>query len=137
MDIMLTVSYALHIPREEFYEAGRGIPKEKMMRFLQEQFPKKIEFPQAGVTARREYLMHVPLNENGNALKCASCGKWLYPPGKEGQQVCLEYCKMIKGIPLCLSCAWELEFDLEDEKFVQKLREASNPAEDRENSEGQ
>ena len=93
MDIMLTVSYALRIPREEFFEAGRGIPKEKMMRFLQTQFPKKIEFPQAGVTAKREHLMHVPLTENQNALKCASCGKWLYPTGKEWQQMCLEYCK--------------------------------------------
>jgi hypothetical protein len=35
----------------------------------------------------------------------------------------LEYCKVVKGIPLCPSCAWELEFDLKNEKFVQKLKE--------------
>jgi hypothetical protein len=30
---------------------------------------------------------------------------------------------MVKGIPLCPSCAWELEADLENEAFVQKLKE--------------
>ncbi len=32
---------------------------------------------------------------------------------------------MVKQIPLCPSCAWELEKDMENEEFVRKLRERS------------
>ena len=44
-------------------------------------------------------------------------------PGKEYLPVSLEYGKMVKGIPLCLSCAWELEKDMENEEFVRKLKD--------------
>nr|MDE7477720.1 hypothetical protein [Lachnospiraceae bacterium] len=75
------------------------------------------------LSAQREHLIHAPLYENKNALRCASCGKWLYMPGKEDRQECLEYCKMVKDIPLCSSCAWEQEADMKNEEFVQKLKE--------------
>lgn len=52
----------------------------------------------------------------------ASCGKWLYMPGKEYLPGSLEYCKVVKEIPLCSSCAWELEKDMEDEEFARKLK---------------
>ena len=79
----------------------------------------------ADVSAHREHRICHPLVENSNCLRCVSCGMWLYMPGKEDLPVCLEDCKMVKQIPLCPSCAWELEKDMENEEFVRKLRERS------------
>lgn len=124
MDIMLTVSYSAKLPRDEFY-SEKGDVKEKMEELLEELFPEEIALTKDGV-ARREHMIYYPLIENKNALKCASCGKWLYIPGKEHLPVCLEYCKMVKEIPLCSSCAWELEADLKNEEFVWKLRKKQN-----------
>lgn len=124
MDIMLTVSYSLKIPKEDFFHSKDGVKRE-VMEQLEKLFPQEIVLAEDSV-AQREHLIHYPMHENKNSLRCASCGKWLYMPGKELLQVCLEYCKMVKDIPLCSSCAWELEADLKDEEFVQKLREKSN-----------
>lgn len=121
---MLTVSYSLKLPRDEFY-SEKGDVKEKMEAQLEALFPEEIVLTKDSVT-QREHMAYYPLIEKKNALKCASCGKWLYIQGKEDLPVCLEYCKMVKEIPLCPSCAWELEADLENEEFVWKLREKAN-----------
>ena len=81
----------------------------------------------------REHLITYPLHENKNSLRCTSCGKWLYMPGKEYLPVSLDYCRMVKGIPLCTGCAWELEPDLENEEYVQKLRKKRENGFDGEN----
>ena len=125
MDIMLTVSYTLEIPKDKFFCSETGYVKEEMRERLEKLFPKEIALT-GDTIARRENLIHYPLHENKNSLRCASCGKWLYMPGKEYLPVCLDYCRMVKEIPLCSSCAWELEADLENEEFVQKLREKRN-----------
>lgn len=122
MDIMLTVSYTLKIPKDKFFCSETGYVKEEMRERLERLFPEEIALTEDTI-ARREHLIHYPLHENKNSLRCASCGKWLYMPGKEYLQASLEYCKMVKEIPLCSSCAWELEADLENEEFVRKLRE--------------
>lgn len=122
MDLMLTVSYSLKVPKDEFFYTEKGYIKEEMQKQLEKAFPKKIILKQ-DVAAKREHLIYYPLHENKNSLRCASCGKWLYMPEKENLQVCLEYCKTVKEIPLCPSCAWELEADLEDEEFLWKLKE--------------
>lgn len=124
MDIMLTVSYSLKIPRDQFFNSENGYVKAEMRKQLEKLFPKEISLMEDTV-AQREHLMHMPLYENKNSLRCASCGKWLYIPGKELPQVCLEDCKIVKEIPLCPSCAWELEADFKNEEFVRKLREKS------------
>lgn len=122
INIMLTVSYSLEIPRDEFFQSGNGEVREEMEEQLEKLFPKEIVL--AGhAAAKREHLIHYPLLENKNALRCASCGKWLYMPGKEYLPVSLDYCKMAREIPLCPSCAWELEADMENEMFVRKLME--------------
>ena len=125
MDIMLTVSYSVKIPKDEFFNSENGYVKEEMRQQLERLFPEEIALTEDTV-AQREHLIHAPLHENKNALKCASCGKWLYMPGKEHLQECLEYCKMVKEIPLCSSCAWELEADFKNEEFVRKLRKKVN-----------
>lgn len=124
MDINLTVSYSLKIPRDEFFQDS-GEPKVEVLEQLKKLFPKEITLAEDAV-AKREHLIHAPLYENKNCLRCASCGKWLYMPGKEYFQESLDYCKMVKEIPLCSSCAWELEADLKNEEFVRKLRENKN-----------
>lgn len=121
MDIMLTVSYCLKIQRDEFYCPENGHVKEEIEEQLENMFPKEVILTN-NLTAQREHLMHIPLQENKNCLRCASCGKWLYMPGKEYLQEGLEYCRMVKNIPLCPSCAWELESDMQNEEFVQKLK---------------
>ena len=122
MDMMLTVSYSLKIPKEEFFHPESGEVKEEMREQLEKLFPKEIVLP-GGTAAKREHLIHAPLIENKNCLRCASCGRWLYMPGKEYMSAGLDDCKMVKGIPLCSSCGWELEKDLENEEFVRKLKE--------------
>lgn len=122
IDVMLTVSYTLKIPKDEFWNPENGKVNEEMRQRLEKLFPEEIALTEDAV-AQREHLMHYSLRENKNCLRCASCGKWLYMPGKEYLAEGLEYCKMRKKIPLCSSCAWELEKDLENEEFVQKLRE--------------
>lgn len=123
MSIMLTISYFLKIPEDEFFVQETGYVKEVMQEQLEKIFPKEITLTD-NVVAQREHLIHYPLCENKNCLRCVSCGKWLHMPNKECLSlVSLEDCKMIKGIPLCSSCAWELEADLEDEAFVRKLKE--------------
>lgn len=122
INIMLTVSYSLEIPRDEFFQSGNGRVKEEMEEQLEKLFPKEIVLT-GHIAAQREHLFHYPLHENKNALRCASCGKWLYMPGKEYLPVSLDCCKMVKGILLCTSCAWELEADMENEMFVRKLME--------------
>ncbi len=122
MDIMLTVGYSLKIARDKFFNFENGYVKEEIKKQLEKLFPEEIALSEDAV-AQREHLIHAPLHENKNALRCASCGKWLYMPGKEHSQVCLEYCKMVKEIPLCFGCAWELETDLKNEEFVRKLKE--------------
>ncbi|MDE6232601.1 MAG: hypothetical protein K2M60_04540 [Lachnospiraceae bacterium] len=122
MDIMLTVSYSLNIPKDEFFHPETGDVKVEMIEQLEKLFPKEIALTEDAV-AQRKNLIHYPLIENKNSLRCASCGNWLYMPGKEYLPVCLEYCKMVKEIPLCSCCAWELEADLNDEEFVRQLRE--------------
>lgn len=122
MDIVLTISYSLNIPRDEFFDPQSRCVTEKMRERLEAVFPQELTLT-ADTTAKREHLYHFPLYEGKNSLKCASCGKWLYMPGKEEYMLaCLECCKMVKDIPLCPGCAWELEKDLDDEKFVQELR---------------
>ena len=122
MDIMLTVSYALKIPKDKSFCSETGYEKEEMRERLEKLFPKEITLAEDTIV-RREHLIHYPLHENKNSLRCASCGKWLYMPGKENLPVCLEYCRMVQEISLCSGCAWELEADLENEELVQKLRE--------------
>lgn len=123
MNIMLTVSYSLKISEDEFFGSETGYVKEEMQEQMEKIFPKEITLTDS-VVAQREQLIHYPLYENKNCLRCVSCGKWLRMPNKECLSlVSLEDCKMIKGIPLCSSCAWELEIDMEDESFVQKLKE--------------
>lgn len=92
MDIMLTVSYSVKIPKDEFFNSENGYVKEEMRRQLERLFPEEIALTENTV-AQREHLIHASLHENKNALKCAFCGKWLYMPGEEHSQVCLEYCK--------------------------------------------
>ncbi len=121
MNIMLTVSYAIDIPRDAFFHADHGAVKEEIMERLEALFPREITLTE-NADAHRTHLIQYPLIENKNSLRCASCKTWLYMPEKEYLPVSLEYCKMIKGIPLCPSCAWELEADLENEAFVQKLK---------------
>lgn len=122
MDIMLTVSYCINIPRDEFLQAESGEVNEEMMKRLETLFPKEIALTKE-VVAQREHLIHYPLIENKNSLRCACCGRWLYMPKREYLPASLEYCQMVEGIPLCPSCAWELEADMKNEAFVQKLRE--------------
>ena len=122
MDVMITVGYCLKIPREAFFSSENGYEKEEMREQLEKSFPKEIALTENAV-AQREYLIYHPLVENKNCLRCVSCGKWLYMPGKEHLSVLLDHCKMVKGIPLCSSCAWELEADMENEGFDEKLRE--------------
>ena len=122
MDIMLTVSYSLKIPKDKFFCSESGDVKEEIQQQLEQLFPKEVKLTD-DFAVHREHLIHYPLYENRNSLRCVSCGKWLYMPEKEHLQVCLEYCKMIKEIPLCSSCAWELEADLKNEEFVRELRE--------------
>lgn len=122
MDMMLTVSYSLKIPREDYFDAESGHIRAEIEEQLEKLFPTKIALT-ADVAANREHLISYPLVENQNCLRCASCGRWLYMPGKEDLPACLEPCRMVKQIPLCSSCAWELEKDLENEEFVCKLRE--------------
>jgi hypothetical protein len=122
MDIMLTVSYSLKIPSDEFFCSETGYIKEEMQEQLQKLFPNEMTLTENAV-AKREHLIHSPLYENKNSMRCVSCGKWLYMPNKEHLQVSLEYCKVVKGIPLCPSCAWELEYDLKNEEFVRELKE--------------
>lgn len=130
MDIMLTISYSLKIPRDAFFQPENGCVQAGIRERLNALFPSKITLTE-GAVAKREHLVHYPLEEGKNALRCASCGKWLYVPGKETLPVCLEYGRQVKGIPLCPSCAWELNEDLKDEEFVRKLTEAySGPATD-------
>ena len=121
MDMMLTVSFSLKIPKDEFFYAESGRVKDEMKEQMEKLFPREIMLP-GGIAAKREHLIHAPLIENKNCLRCASCGRWLYMPGKEDMSASLDYCKMVKEIPLCASCAWELEKDLENEEFVQKLK---------------
>lgn len=122
MDIMMTVSYSLKIPEDEFFHSENRDARGKMREQLEKLFPKEIVIMEDTV-AKREHLVHYPLLENKNCLRCASCGKWLYMPGKEHLVEGLEYCKMVKEIPLCPSCAWELEADMKNDEFVQKLKE--------------
>ena len=122
MNIMLTVSYCIDIPKEDFFYVESGEVKEEIMERLETLFPKEIALTKE-VAAQREHLIHYPLMEGKNSLRCASCGRWLYMPEREYLPVCLEYCQMVEGIPLCSSCVWELEADMKNEAFVQKLRE--------------
>ena len=80
MDIMLTVSYALKIPKDKSFCSETGYVKEEMRERLEKLFPKEITLAEDTI-ARREHLIHYPLHENKNSLRCASCGKWLYMPG--------------------------------------------------------
>lgn len=82
MDIMLTVSYSLKIPKDEFFHSESGEVKEEMREQLEKLFPEEIVLP-GDTTAKRESLIHAPLIENKNCLRCASCGKWLYMPEKK------------------------------------------------------
>lgn len=121
MDILLTVSYSLKIPKEKFFHPENGYVKEEIREQLEKLFPEEFVLAEDAV-AQREHLIHNPLIENKNCLRCASCGKWLYMPGKEYLPGGLEYCKVVKEIPLCSSCAWELEKDMENEEFVRELK---------------
>lgn len=121
MNLMLTVSYSINIPHDQFFCAENGEVNEKIKKRLETLFPKEIVLVE-NVDIHRAHLLNYPLIENKNSLRCVSCGKWLYMPEKEYLPVCLEYCKMVKGIPLCPSCAWELEADMQNEAFVEKLR---------------
>lgn len=125
MDIMLTVSYSLTIPEDAYFQPGTGIPKEEIKRQIEQQFPAAAVL--GGVTARREHLTTVPLYKGRNCLRCAACGRWLYLPGAEDLPTLLDPCRMVKDIPLCPSCAWELETDLQDDAFAQELREGQAP----------
>lgn len=131
MDIMLTVSYTLKIPKDSFFCSETGEVKEEMLSQLEKLFPKEIALTEDAII-RREHLIHYPLHENKDSLRCASCGKWLYMPGREYMPVSLDYCRMVKGIPLCSGCAWELEADLENEEFVRKLRKKRDEGFERE-----
>lgn len=122
MDLMITVSYSLKIPRDDFFHAENGTIKDEIEEQLEKLFPAEIALT-ADTAVQREHRICYPLVEHRNCLRCAACGMWLYMPGKEYLPACLEYCKMVKQIPLCPSCAWELEKDLENEEFVRKLRE--------------
>lgn len=121
LDIMLTISYSLKISKERFFHPESGEVRVEMEEQLEKLFPEEIMLS-GDIAAKREHLIHSPLIENRNCLRCAFCGKWLYMPGKEYLPASLDYCKMVKEISLCSSCAWELEKDMENEEFVRKLK---------------
>lgn len=64
MDIMLTVSYSVKIPKDEFFNSENGYVKEEMRRQLERLFPEEIALTENTV-AQREHLIHAPL--------CSSC----------------------------------------------------------------
>ena len=125
MDIVLTVSYSLTIPEDAYFQPGTSIPSEAVRQQLEQQFPAAVVL--GGVTARRDHLTTLPLREGCRFRRCAGCGRWLYLPGAEETPALLDPCRMVKGIPLCPGCAWELERDLQDEAFAQTLREGQAP----------
>ena len=122
MDIMLTVSYSVEIPEDQFFCPETGYVKEEIQKRLEQLFPEEIVLT-GNAAAQRQQMIHCPMHEDENVLRCASCGRWLYMPEKEHPPVCLEPCRMVREIPLCSGCAWELERDLKDEEFVRKLKE--------------
>ena len=72
MNIMLTVSYAIDIPRDAFFHADHGAVKEEIMERLEALFPREITLTE-NADAHRTHLIHYPLIENKNSLRCASC----------------------------------------------------------------
>lgn len=88
MNIMLTVSYEIDIPRDAFFHAKSGVVNEEIMRRLETLFPKEIALTE-NADAHRTHVIHYPLLENKNSLRCASCKTWLYMPEKEYLPECL------------------------------------------------
>lgn len=111
MEISLTVSYKMEIDKDDFWDTETGKIKAEVKKQLEKMFPKELELSEDG-HAIRKHISYVPLKEGKNCLKCASCGASLYIPGKEYLADGLEYCKMIKNVPFCNSCAWELKDEL-------------------------
>lgn len=108
MEISLTINYKIEIDKDDFWDLETGKPKADMKESLNRYFPEKIALSKNSVTTRN-HISYIPLKEGKNCLKCASCGMALYIPGKEYLAEGLDYCKIIKDIPFCHSCAWELE----------------------------
>ncbi len=73
MNLMVTVSYALNIPRDDFFYAENGTIKEEIGEQLERLFPTEIVLA-ADVSAHREHRICYPLVENSNCLRCVSCG---------------------------------------------------------------
>ena len=111
MEISLTVSYNVTIDKDEFWNPETGELNSEIERQLEKIFPKKIKLSDKDVT-ERNHISYYPLNEGKNCLRCVSCGKWLYIPGKSYMVEGLDYCKIIDEKPFCHSCAWELEADM-------------------------
>lgn len=112
MDISLTVSYHVKIEKDAFFNPETGELNDEIEKQLEKLFSDKIELSEQNV-AIKNYLSHYPLYEGKNCLRCAACGRWLYMPGKEDMAEGLDYCKIIKGISFCHSCAWELENEID------------------------
>ncbi len=75
MNIMLTVSYAIDIPRDAFFSRKSGVVNEEIMRRLETLFPKEIALTESA-DAHRTHVIHYPLLEN--KIHCA------VPPAKHG-----------------------------------------------------
>lgn len=113
IEISLTVNYKIKIDKEKFWDSETGHPKTDIEERLSQYFPEEIILSTESLTTRN-HISYIPLKEGKNCLKCAVCGTALYIPGKEYLAEGLEHCKMMKGIPFCHSCAWELENELDD-----------------------
>lgn len=59
MNIMLTVSYAIDIPRDAFFHAKSGVVNEEIMRRLETLFPKEIALTESA-DAHRTHVIHYP-----------------------------------------------------------------------------
>lgn len=116
MEISLTVSYKVEMNKDDFWNPKTGKLNTDIEEQLDQYFPEEIILSQKSLTTRN-YISYISLEEGKNCLKCASCGIALYIPGKEYLAEGLEHCKMMKDIPFCHSCAWELENELDD--FIQ------------------
>lgn len=117
MEISLTVNYKVEIDKDDFYDSDTGELKTDIEKRLETFFPEVINLSQNDVTIRK-HISYYPLLEKKNCLKCAACGTELYIPGKEHLIEGLDYSKMIKDVPFCHSCAWELENEIDE--YIEK-----------------
>ena len=120
---MISVRYLVEAEKDVFWNRDTGYLNKSIDVSLKKRFPKKLKLAE-GLYAQRYNLWHEPIDyPNANLIKCPICKRFLTDTTKPNPIYRLDAAREFEGVMMCSSCAWELDFDIQNGKSIESILE--------------